>query len=490
MKYELSLNEKRLLVVLAELSGESNADEKGTDPILLGEKLNSSLEAVIQYANLLESKELCTVERIVSTYIVRTKEGEQYAKDGLPERQLYESFDAHIPMNELNHHPLAKIGIGWMRRLGWITIQDGMVTKSAAPLSDLEQGLMRIGKTDDLDPKILRELLKRRLIQENENVLYLIKITPDGQSLAQQGLDLREELGTLTSEHIISGSWRDQPLRRYDVTKQPKRIFPGKIHPYQQLINEMRHILLAMGFTELHGDVIQSAFWNFDALFQPQDHPAREMQDTFHLAGSRSLPDKWEQVRDIHEHGGETSSTGWGNRWDPEVSKGIVLRTHTTCLSMQAIAQHPNPPHKAFCIGRVYRREAIDPTHTPEFEQLEGIVMDEGLTFGHLMGYLREFYTRMGFEAVRFRPAYFPYTEPSVEPEVYVEGLGWVELGGAGVFREEVTAPWGVSCPVLAWGLGVSRVAMLRMGLRDLRELYQSDIDWIKSYPLISTGGV
>jgi phenylalanyl-tRNA synthetase alpha chain len=157
---------------------------------------------------------------------------------------------------------------------------------------------------------------------------------------------------------------------------------------------------------------------------------------------------------------------------------------------VQTIAKNPNPPQKAFCIGRVYRREAIDPTHTPEFEQLEGIVMDEGVTFGHLMGYLREFYTRMGFESVRFRPAYFPYTEPSVEPEVYVEGLGWVELGGAGVFREEVTAPWGVTCPVLAWGLGVSRVAMLRMGLLDLRELYQSDIDWVKSYPLISTGGM
>jgi phenylalanyl-tRNA synthetase alpha chain len=94
----------------------------------------------------------------------------------------------------------------------------------------------------------------------------------------------------------------------------------------------------------------------------------------------------------------------------------------------------------------------------------------------------------MGFESVRFRPGYFPYTEPSVEPEVFIDDLGWVELGGAGIFREEVTSPWGITCPVLAWGLGVSRVAMLRMGLTDLRELYQSDIDWIRNTPVIHGG--
>jgi phenylalanyl-tRNA synthetase alpha chain len=141
---------------------------------------------------------------------------------------------------------------------------------------------------------------------------------------------------------------------------------------------------------------------------------------------------------------------------------------------------------KAFSIGRAYRREAIDPTHTPEFEQLEGVVMDEGVTFRHLLGFLKEFYRQMGFDDVRFRPGYFPYTEPSVEPEVWVDGLGWVELGGAGVFREEVTVANGLTCPVLAWGLGISRLAMLRMNLKDLRLLYRSDVDWVREYPLSS----
>ncbi|MCK9564703.1 MAG: phenylalanine--tRNA ligase subunit alpha, partial [Methanothrix sp.] len=181
---------------------------------------------------------------------------------------------------------------------------------------------------------------------------------------------------------------------------------------------------------------------------------------------------------------GGAGSAGWGGCWKPEVARQEVLRTHTTGVTIKYLAEHPEQPVKAFGIDRVYRREAIDATHTPEFEQLEGIIMDRDVTFSHLLGFLKEFYAKMGFEEVRFRPGYFPYTEPSVEPEVFIEGLGWVELGGAGVFRKEVTAPFGIEHPVLAWGLGVSRVAMLKLGLKDLRLLYQSDIEWLRETPV------
>jgi phenylalanyl-tRNA synthetase alpha chain len=186
----------------------------------------------------------------------------------------------------------------------------------------------------------------------------------------------------------------------------------------------------------------------------------------------------------MHEKGGDIESRGWGGKWDSDVAKRNVLRTHTTSVSIKHLADNPEPPVKAFCIDRAYRRETIDPTHTPEFEQLEGVVMDRNMSFANLLGCLKEFYHRMGFENVRFRPGYFPYTEPSVEPEVYIEELGWVELGGAGIFRKEVTEPLGIKEPVLAWGLGVSRLAMLRLGLKDLRELYQSDIEWLRKSPV------
>ena len=245
----------------------------------------------------------------------------------------------------------------------------------------------------------------------------------------------------------------------------------------------MREILLDMGFTELYGSIVQQSYWNFDALFQPQDHPAREMQDTFYLGETLPLPEGYERVKAMHESGGETSSTGWGGTWKEAKAEQCVLRTHTTSLSIQHLAENPNPPVKAFCIGRVYRRETIDTTHLAEFEQLEGIVMDEGVHFGNLLGILREFYHRMGFEGVRFKPSYYPYTEPSLDAEVYVDGIGWIEMGGAGVFREEVTAPFGIQYPVLAWGLGVSRIAMLRLGLKDLRHLHRSDVAFLRETP-------
>lgn len=471
----LSLNERRLLAVLAR-HGVADAAE-------LGAELGAAPDAVVQYANLLaQNGGLAEVERVVETSWNLTDEGRRYADAGLPERQLLAEIGDGVPMVTLKAHPLASIGIGWLRRKGWVRIHDGVVEPAGqAPEGEDERAL---GEVPLADGPGLRALLKRGLAAEHETVGYRVAITEAGREAAAAGLDLREEVGQVTHEMLLTGAWRDAALRRYRVDRLPRRAVPGKVHPYQRLLDEMRWILLNMGFAEMSGELVQSGYWNFDALFQPQDHPAREMQDTFYLAGSADLPCGWERVCEMHEHGGATTSTGWGGTWQEAKARQQVLRTHCTALSVQYLASHPEPPVKAFAIGRVFRREAIDPTHLPEFEQLEGIVMDDGVTFSHLLGFLREFYRRLGFPQVRFRPGYFPYTEPSVEPEVYVDGLGWVELGGAGVFREEVTAPLGLEHPVLAWGLGASRLAMLRLGLTDIRQLYRSDIDWIRETPI------
>jgi phenylalanyl-tRNA synthetase alpha chain len=471
---ELTKNEKRLLLALS--------SRAAANPGELAAELETTEDAVIQHANLCSDRGFVSIERTTTVTYHLTDEGARYRKEGLPERQLLNSFEGTIEMKELQKHPLSRIGIGWMRRKGWISIQGGIVRKSGdAPEGDDETALLR---PEQGGPGI-QLLIKRGLAAEEESVSYTISISPDGKALVTAGLDLTDEVGTLTREQIITGSWRSAKLRRYSVKTPPRRIFPGKVHPYQRLISEMRRILLDMGFTEIYGDIVQSSYWNFDALYQPQDHPAREMQDTFFLDVRQDLPPDWETIRDMHEHGADTSSTGWGGVWDPHRAEQCVLRTHTTAHTIRYLHDHPDPPVKVFAIGRVYRREAIDPTHLPEFEQLEGIVMDKGVTLRHLLGFLKEFYAQMGFEDVRFRPGYFPYTEPSVEPEVWVDGLGWVELGGSGVFREEVTMPTGVPYPVLAWGLGISRLAMLRLGLKDLRRLYRSDVDWVRETPVI-----
>ncbi|HUK37681.1 MAG TPA: phenylalanine--tRNA ligase subunit alpha [Methanomicrobiales archaeon] len=470
---DLTANERRLLAALGKRG------RSGTAP--LAKDLGTTEEAALQYARLLAERGLAEIHKKARKRYTLTDEGKEYREKGLPERQLLGSFEGSIPMKELQGSPQAKLGIGWMRKKGWVTIQGGVVAKKGdAPPGPDEIAL----GSPAAGGEGARMLVERGLLAEHEEVSFEVTLTKAGTDALSAGLESGAGTGTLTREQITSGAWKDLRLRRYSLETHPKPVVPGKLHPYQRLMNEMREILLDMGFTELYGGIVQSAFWNFDALFQPQDHPAREMQDTFYLDERASLPPDYERVKAAHENGGGTGSTGWGGKWSEAKAEQCVLRTHTTLLSIQHLAKNPKPPVKAFCIGRVYRREAIDPTHLPEFEQLEGIVMDEGVNFTHLLGYLSEFYHRMGFPGVRFRPGYFPYTEPSVEPEVYVEGLGWVELGGAGIFREEVTRPWGIEHPVLAWGLGVSRVAMLTLGLKDLRQLYRSDLGWIRESPV------
>ena len=338
--------------------------------------------------------------------------------------------------------------------------------------------------TDKWLNRILGELIKKRdLLAPTVEIKRKISITEAGKEVVSHGISIEEEITQLTPELIRTRSWGGRKFKIYDVNLPSKEAFPAKIHPYQRILDRMRRIFTEMGFTEIKGELVQSAFWNFDALFVPQDHPAREMQDTFYLGVRKPVEASKELIKNVkqmHEHGGSLNSTGWGGEWRRELGEELLLRTHTTAITLGYLASHPEPPVKVFCIDRVYRRETIDPTHIPEFDQLEGIVMDKGVTFSNLLGCLSTFYKKMGFPSIRFRPGYFPYTEPSVEVEVYMPERGWLELGGAGVFREEVTNPIGVKYPVLAWGLGIGRLAMISLGLADIRDLYQSDIDWLR----------
>ena len=484
----LSESDKRVLKAISE--GCSN-------PQAIADKLGMKIEAVRASADVLSEQGLVEVFKSVDEIFSLTEEGIKYAKEGLPERRLLEAIGSGKPMAELKD-PSLKIGLGWLRKKGWAVIQGGEIKPvGSAPRGKDEEHLETLlsgsKAGSELDNKALTMLKSRRLVESSTFKAWRYE---SSKKYVEASVTLRSNessyLPKITADIIKNGLWNGKyvtykgdryEVRPYDVTLAADKIYPGKKHPYQRLIDKMREIMLEMGFTEIKGEIIQSSFWNFDALFQPQDHPAREMQDTFYLDTKAEIPD-FTKVKEMHECGGGVGSTGWGGCWSPDIAKQEVLRTHTTSVTIKYLADHPEPPVKAFGIDRVYRREAIDATHTPEFEQLEGIIMDRGVTFSNLLGVLKEFYAKMGFEEVRFRPGYFPYTEPSVEPEVFIDGLGWVELGGAGVFRKEVTAPFGIEHPVLAWGLGVSRVAMLKLGLKDLRLLYQSDIQWLRETPV------
>ena len=479
----LTNNEKRVLQALLKKDTFTPED--------LAWSAELSIEAAMQSAFLLAEKGFCEIKETVTSIYKLTKEGKMYAEVSLPERQIINSLTTPLSLSELKKKfppQMVGIALGWLRKKKWARIEgDMIIPEGRAEIEDDEIILSKLknGPLSELVDSV-KDLIKRNLVEKTEKKTRIITITSSGKALASSGLVIEEEIVQLTPTIITSGTWKNARIRPYDIHTPIKPVYGAKIHPYRRLINEMRQIFLEMGFTEIKGDIVQSSFWNFDALFQPQEHPAREMQDTFHLATECDLPkDYITPVKEMHEKGGGISR-GWGGKWSEDVARKQVLRTHTTAVTIKYLADHPDQPVKAFCIDRAYRREAIDPTHTPEFEQLEGVVMDKGVSFNNLLGCLTEFYHRMGFDEVRFRPGYFPYTEPSVEPEVYIESRGkWVELGGAGVFRKEVTLPLGIKHPVLAWGLGVSRVAMLRLGLKDLRELYQSDIDWLRKSTVI-----
>ncbi len=469
-------------------------------------------EAAIMRSSLwLSSKNLAKISEESESFVQLGFEGEKFQINNLPERRL---VNAVLELGKkakledvLEKAGLTKqegsIALGWAKRKGWLhTQREGetlILEVEKEPEKDLDELLIKLLKKNPTPLGILPSELIKGLdnLRIRPNVVIIstetkrsISLTDKGLKTAQQVEALAEEVSQLTPELIRTGKWRSVKLREFDVKAPGPRFHPAKIHPAEQIIQQVRRIFLQMGFTEIRGSIIETAFWNFDALFQPQDHPAREMMDTFYIAKPKlgKLPNEKivSQVGKTHENGWITGSTGWGYKWKREEARKLLLRTHTTAETIRFLSKHREIPLKVFSVDRVYRNEKIDYKHLAEFHQIEGIVMDNNVTLRDLMGTLKEFYMKLGLEKVQFWPSYFPYTEPSVQSTVYVPELeAWVELCGMGVFRPEVTKPLGINYPVLAWGGGLERIIMLKLGVEDIRNLYRNDLGWIRSTPTI-----
>ncbi len=419
----------------------------------------------------LQEKGLAKVEENEKEKFMRNEECGQWIEKGFPEIRILKKDGE--PVAGLSAEE--RIGLIWAKKNGWITIEGGKIKKIGEPG---EYGLATAAaEPEKASEEELGVLLKRKLLHLEKSKEFMVSLTGNGKREAGELGEIKEEIGELTDEVIASGSWRGKEFRQYALA--PTKDAPvGRVHPLTRMAGKVRRVFRDMGFVEMEGGMVESAFWNFDALFQPQDHPARELADTFYLEGKEELPEKGlvERVAKSHEK-------GWKYKWDPKEAKKRVLRTHTTVLSAKYLNKlKKNDAKKYFAIGRVFRNEATDFKHLAEFHQVEGIVAWEGATFRDLLGLLKEFYRRFGFEKIRFRPSYFPYTEPSVEIEVFFDGRGeWMELGGAGIFRPEMTKPLCDVYPVLAWGLSLERPMMLSEGLKDIRTFYKNDLDWLKS---------
>ncbi len=466
-------------------------------------KSNLDKTSVLRALEYLQNKKIINLSMKKKKVIEIGVNGALYRKKGLPERRLLNllnekrilKFQEAQKESKLSNDEF-KAALGALKKKAVIELKNGKIVFNANKEEITRKSLEELFieslpiEYDKLNPEQLHGLKtlqnRKDIIQIKEEKTIEIKITPLGKKLMASGIKSSDLIEQITSDMLKKDSlWKRKKFRRYDVTSPVPEIYGGKEHFVNQSINYARNVWTEMGFKEMAGEMIQSSFWNFDALFTAQDHPVREMQDTFFIDKKTELPSKKivEAVKKSHEKG-VGKSKGWQYKWDEEEAKKLVLRTHTTCFSAQTLTnlKKQEIPAKFFSLGKCFRNETVDWSHGFEFYQTEGIVVDKNANFRHLLGYLKQFYTKMGFKKIRFAPAYFPYTEPSVEVHAWHdEKKVWLELGGAGIFRPEVVIPLlGEYIPVLAWGQGFDRIIMDYYKIKDLRELYKNDITQLR----------
>jgi len=430
-----------------------------------------------------------------------TEEGKDYLKNGLPEKRLLKFIDNEKPLEEVSKFPKSKIAVGWAKRNAWIEIETRTVKitelgkKAIEEKTKVEKALEDIDRKGETEEELEKILLSRNLIVEAK---VLEKRPSIWQRIKNFFFRKREEkpvtkvseIAQLTPELIKTGEWKNKTFRKYDISAPAPKVYAGKKQPYVQFIEDIRERLIGLGFQEMTGPFVETSFWNCDALFIPQDHPAKSLHDMFYLKtpNKGSLPDEnlIAKVKATHEGGWITESSGWGGSWSRQDATKLILRSHTTAVSGRTLYESRDKPAKYFTIDRNFRPDVIDAKHLMEFYQCEGIVIGEKLTFRHLLGFLKEIAEAIGIKEVKFKPSFFPYTEPSVEGFVKHPTLGWIEVLPAGMFRPELLKPLGVEkSQVLAWGIGIGRLAMAKLGIEDIRMLFTDDLDWLRKVPLV-----
>ncbi len=390
------------------------------------------------------------------------------------------------------------IALGWAKKNGWVTVSNGMaaLTNEGSASANAEYPMRELLMSLLAAPKqkhdaLLRNmkgmadaLAKRKLITvEDAGAIADIRVTGEGEAaMGRRAKTGASDIGQLSKELLLAKGWRGKAFKPYDVNAPSETLYPARLHPVHEFLDRVRRTWLNMGFTEVEGPIIESSFWNFDVLFSPQDHPTRDMQDTFFLSNPKTVDiedvELLAKVRSMHEK-------GWKASWEEGLARQPVLRTHNTSVSarhMHRLADYDgDEPLKLFSIGKVFRNESIDYKHLAELHQSDGIIIGKRLSLANLIHTLREFYSQLGME-VRVKPSYFPFVEPGMEVAYFDrEHDDWIELCGAGVIRKEITTAMGSRNTVLAWGMGLDRLMFNALKLNSLTDLYKNDVDWLRT---------
>ncbi|KAI0156874.1 phenylalanyl-tRNA synthetase alpha chain [Xylariaceae sp. FL1272] len=442
-------------------------------------------------------------------------EGEQIASHGSHEARVFEALRSAVEgltiqdlEKTIGDKNISKLGQGNAFKNKWISkTKDGKLKAVTESITDtVREQLLSIRNTRALpEPKLLADLKKRKLVRvQKVNDFKIAK----GPSFA---LQIPEEATDLTADMLATGSWRTATFKPYNFNALGAEQGAGALHPLMKVRTEIRNIFFELGFEEMLTDnFVESSFWNFDALFVPQQHPARDLQDTFYVsnpkvAGTPSVKETteeryWDNVKAVHENG-KYGSIGYRYPWSADEATRLVLRTHTTAVSanvLQRLATNRGPdgrppPARYFSIDRVFRNETVDNTHLAEFHQVEGIIADYDLTLGGLMEFMDVFFGKMGLTGLKYKPAYNPYTEPSMEIFSWHAGLGkLVEIGNSGMFRPEMLEAMGLprDMRVFGWGLSLERPTMIRYGINNIRDLlgHKVDLNFVERNPAVRLG--
>ena len=369
-----------------------------------------------------------------------------------------------------------------------ITVTSTLIKKGC----DAADGLLNKDDLSAEEVEVMSGLAKKRgaadapfKMIERETVFYKLvegfdKVVDELKKAGITG----NEIGEITPKMLATGDWKNGTFRGYNIAVPPARIIPGRTNPYVQFLESVKDKLVSLGFQEFDGPLVETEFWNGDALFMPQFHAARDIHDVYRLKNpthAKMIEEPYlSNVKAVHQNGGNTGSRGWNYSFDNEFTRRLILRSQGTVLSAHQLHK-AEVPGKYFGIARCFRYDKVDATHLSDFYQTEGIIAGNDVTLRDLLGMLKMFATEIaGAEEVKYVPGYFPFTEPSIEVHIKHPVLGWFELGGSGIFRPEVTKAMGLDCPVLAWGIGIDRMALMALGLNDLRELFCEDIEKVR----------
>lgn len=456
----------------------------------------------------LENKKILSIKTTTKKIVELDTNGLQYVKKDLPERVFLKALTkgklsiaqltkkTSLTKDELNTclgmlRKNAAIMLTKDKALGvYLTDKGKKLLKGVLPEEEFlqKQFPVDVKTLSAAEQKTLVELQKRKKLVKVELIKdRSVTLTDLGKKLVETGNIEKNVIDRVTQEILKEGSWKKKKFRRYDVQINIPQIHAGKLQPYRRFLDQVRQKFMSLGFTEMTGPIVETEFWNMDSLFMPQFHSARDIHDAYYVTepSHGELDQKIvRRVKSAHESGGTTISRGWQYDFDVDRTHRHVLRTQGTACSSRMLAnQNIQVPGKYFGMTRCFRNDVIDATHLADFNQTEGIIVEEGLNFKHLVSLLRMFAKEFaGTDEIRIVPGYFPFTEPSCELFAKHPQLGWIELGGAGIFRPEVTVPLlGKDVPVLAWGLGIDRIAMLKLGIRDIRQLFSHDLEYLRN---------